>query len=238
MIVGVGRYSTRPSGQKEFFPVVGCATSPVSRCAGSSATCLISLPRNFSSTNGSSCTRPGALSPPPQDSTLALRDTRSLYVQDRVLSTFTIGPRLKVLEFHICRYDAAHRWFYFPDMRRLERGPCLPDTGSFTAGAFESGRFRANVPMGGPRQHQVSASPGDNCRIPCRTHSHHPGLREAVQNPRRNSATRNLLTKVFQANTWDCRSGASARDCGIRAWESCTSPMRPSLPHRSAASAR
>lgn len=62
-----------------------------------------------------------ALSPPPQDSTLAFCDARSVSVADRVLSKFTtVIPQRAVLEFYMYRHNPAHRWYYFPNLRRNE----------------------------------------------------------------------------------------------------------------------
>lgn len=61
------------------------------------------------------------LSPPPQDSTLAFCDARSVHPRDRVLSNFsTVIPRRAMLEFYMYRYNPAHRWYYFPNLERDE----------------------------------------------------------------------------------------------------------------------
>jgi hypothetical protein len=62
-----------------------------------------------------------ALSPPPQDSTLAFCDARSVSVRDRTLANFKISsPRTALLEFYMYRHNPAHRWFYFPNLERDE----------------------------------------------------------------------------------------------------------------------
>jgi hypothetical protein len=62
-----------------------------------------------------------ALSPPPQDSTLAFCDARSVSTRDRVLSTFiTMVPQRATLEFYMYKHNPAHRWYYFPDLQRDE----------------------------------------------------------------------------------------------------------------------
>ncbi|WP_156681198.1 CmcJ/NvfI family oxidoreductase [Sphingomonas profundi] len=59
-----------------------------------------------------------ALSPPPQDNTLAFCDARTVDLADRVLSRFTVQlPRRADLEFYMYRYNPAHRWYYFSDLR-------------------------------------------------------------------------------------------------------------------------
>ncbi|HUL81893.1 MAG TPA: CmcJ/NvfI family oxidoreductase [Gammaproteobacteria bacterium] len=62
-----------------------------------------------------------ALSPPPQDNTLALCDSRTVSVADRVLSKFDVTqPRSATLEFYMYRFNAAHRWYYFEDLTSEE----------------------------------------------------------------------------------------------------------------------
>lgn len=62
-----------------------------------------------------------ALSPPPQDSTLAFCDARSVSTRDRVLSTFTTSiPQRATLEFYMYKYNPTHRWYYFPNLDRDE----------------------------------------------------------------------------------------------------------------------
>jgi len=57
------------------------------------------------------------LSPPPQDNTLALCDSRTVTVDDRVLSKFDVlEPRSATLEFYMHRFNPAHRWYYFSDL--------------------------------------------------------------------------------------------------------------------------
>jgi hypothetical protein len=58
-----------------------------------------------------------ALSPPPQDNTLALCDSRTVAVADRVLSKFDVTePRSATLEFYMYRFNPAHRWYFFSDL--------------------------------------------------------------------------------------------------------------------------
>lgn len=61
-----------------------------------------------------------AISPPPQDSTLALCDARTLarddfQVFDAVLGD--TGAPGEVFESRLCRYGAGHRWMFYPDLR-------------------------------------------------------------------------------------------------------------------------
>lgn len=59
-----------------------------------------------------------AISPPPQDNTLALCDARTVTTADRVLSHFEIlEPREATLEFYMYRYNPAHRWCWFSNLQ-------------------------------------------------------------------------------------------------------------------------
>lgn len=58
-----------------------------------------------------------AISPPPQDSSLAICDARTVDPADRVLSTFaTEVPVKETLEFYMYRHNPAHRWHYFSNL--------------------------------------------------------------------------------------------------------------------------
>jgi hypothetical protein len=61
-----------------------------------------------------------AISPPPQDSTLALCDARTLTPDDFVVFDAVIGDTGapgEVFESRLCRFKPAHRWLYYPDLR-------------------------------------------------------------------------------------------------------------------------
>jgi hypothetical protein len=60
-----------------------------------------------------------SLTPSPQDTPLALCDCRTLRAQDCVAADTILdfpGSRAGRTETTVCRYNANHRWYYFPDM--------------------------------------------------------------------------------------------------------------------------
>jgi hypothetical protein len=60
-----------------------------------------------------------AVSPAPQDSTLAICDGRSVGTSDCVVFDSVLGPQGepgKVFEARICRHGASHQWYYLSDM--------------------------------------------------------------------------------------------------------------------------
>jgi hypothetical protein len=64
-----------------------------------------------------------ATSRPPQDNTLALCDGRSVRGEDTMEFDVTIGPEDvpgNTFVSRVCRYSAAHRWYYFPNLTRDE----------------------------------------------------------------------------------------------------------------------
>lgn len=64
-----------------------------------------------------------ALTPAPQDAPLALCDARSVAAQDGIAADSILdfpGSRADRTEVTLFRYNAAHRWHYFPDMTREE----------------------------------------------------------------------------------------------------------------------
>jgi hypothetical protein len=64
-----------------------------------------------------------ATSPAPQDNTLALCDGRTVRSEHTVEFDVTIGPEDvpgNTFVARVCRYDAAHRWHYFPNLAQDE----------------------------------------------------------------------------------------------------------------------
>jgi hypothetical protein len=60
-----------------------------------------------------------AVSPAPQDSTLAICDGRSVGTSDSVVFDSVLGPEGepgKVFEARICRHGPSHQWYYLSDM--------------------------------------------------------------------------------------------------------------------------
>jgi hypothetical protein len=64
-----------------------------------------------------------ALSEPPQDCPLCVVDATTVEARDLVVSHIVLGPtpgREMRLQTNMVAYNPAHRWVYFPDMRRNE----------------------------------------------------------------------------------------------------------------------
>ena len=64
-----------------------------------------------------------ALSPPPQDTPLAVCDATSVAADDLMVSRVVLGPdpaREITLETNMVQHNPAHRWIYFPNMTRDE----------------------------------------------------------------------------------------------------------------------
>ena len=60
-----------------------------------------------------------AISAPPQDSTLAIADPRSVADSDTMLMDTVLGPEEVpelFFESRLCRVNPAHKWYYFPEL--------------------------------------------------------------------------------------------------------------------------
>jgi hypothetical protein len=64
-----------------------------------------------------------ALSGPPQDVPLTVTDGRTVRLEDMVVADTILGDeygRDQAFEYSMCRYNPAHRWYYFSNMRHDE----------------------------------------------------------------------------------------------------------------------
>ncbi len=64
-----------------------------------------------------------AISPPPQDCPLCVVDATTVAAEDLIVSHIVLGSgpdREMKLQTNLVAYNPAHRWVYFPDMRRDE----------------------------------------------------------------------------------------------------------------------